>query len=103
MISPTPEDEAALEATKAPLMEHLLELRSRLIWALASFGVCFVLCFAFYKPIMMFLTEPLHHQLAGKTNDHLIYTALYEVFFTQVKIAMFGGACLGFPAIAAQL
>ena len=69
MISPTPEDEAALEATKAPLMEHLLELRSRLIWALVSFGICFALCFAFSKQIMMFLTEPLHHQLAGKTND----------------------------------
>jgi sec-independent protein translocase protein TatC len=103
VIHPTPEDEAALEATKAPLMEHLLELRTRLIWALVSFGVCFVLCFAFSKPILMFLTQPLHQQLAGKHNDYLIYTALYEVFFTQVKIAMFGGACLGFPAIAAQI
>ena len=84
-------------------MEHLVELRKRLVWAMVSFGVCFVLCFAFSSQIFQFLTVPLHMALQGKSNDHLIYTALYEVFFTQVKIAMFGGVCLGFPAIAAQL
>jgi len=68
-----------------------------------SFGVCFVVCFAFSAPIFQFLTVPLHKALKGASNDHLIYTALYEVFFTQVKIGMFGGVCLGFPAIAAQL
>ncbi|HET7085342.1 MAG TPA: twin-arginine translocase subunit TatC [Rhizomicrobium sp.] len=103
MVKPTPDDEAALDATKAPLMEHLLELRTRLIWAVVSFGVCFVICFIFSTPILTFLTEPLHRELAGKVNDHLIYTDLTEVFFTKVKIGMFGGLCLGFPAIAAQL
>ena len=103
MTDPSEEDEAALNATRAPLMEHLIELRKRLIWAMVSFGVCFVLCFAFSAPIFQFLTVPLHKALKGASNDHLIYTALYEVFFTQVKIGMFGGVCLGFPAIAAQL
>ena len=103
MITPTPDDEAALDATKAPLMEHLLELRKRLIWALLSFAACFAICFYFSRDILDFLTVPLHLALKGQSNDHLIYTALYEVFFTQVKIAMFGGACLGFPAIAAQI
>ena len=103
MITPSPEDEAALEATKAPLMEHLVELRVRLIWAVGSFALCFVICFAFATPIFQFLTQPLHHVLAGRSNDHLIYTALTEVFFTNVKIGMFGGICLGFPAIAAQI
>ena len=98
MITPTPEDEAALDATKAPLMEHLLELRRRLIYALISFGICFGACFAFSSQILAFLERP----LAAATN-HLIYTALPEIFFTQVKVAMFGGACLGFPIIAAQL
>jgi len=98
VIQPTPEDEAALEATKAPLMEHLLELRKRLIWAIASFGVCFGVCFAFSTPILNFLERPL-----AATTNHLIYTALPEIFFTQVKIAAFGGICLGFPAIAAQI
>jgi sec-independent protein translocase protein TatC len=100
---PSEEDEAALNATRAPLMEHLVELRKRLVWAMVSFGVCFVVCFAFSAPIFQFLTVPLHKALKGASNDHLIYTALYEVFFTQVKIGMFGGICLGFPAIAAQL
>ncbi|HEY2835842.1 MAG TPA: twin-arginine translocase subunit TatC [Rhizomicrobium sp.] len=103
MSAPTNEDEAALDATRAPLMEHLVELRKRLIWALASFGLCFAVCFAFSTQIFQFLTEPLHKSLVGRPNDFLIYTALPEVFFTQVKIGMFGGVCLGFPAIAAQL
>lgn len=98
MITPTPEDEAALDATKAPLMEHLLELRRRLIYALVSFGICFAICFAFSSHILSFLERPL-----AATTNHLIYTALPEIFFTQVKVAMFGGACLGFPMIAAQL
>ncbi len=103
MSDPSEEDEAALNATRAPLMEHLVELRKRLVWAMVSFGVCFVVCFAFSSKIFQFLTVPLHMALKGASNDHLIYTALYEVFFTQVKIGMFGGVCLGFPAIAAQL
>ena len=98
MSEPDKEDEAALDATRAPLLEHLIELRKRLVWALASFGVCFAVCFAFSSRILNFLERP----LAAATN-HLIYTALPEIFFTQVKVAMFGGVCLGFPAIAAQL
>jgi sec-independent protein translocase protein TatC len=98
VITPSPEDEAALDATKAPLMEHLLELRTRLIWSVLSFGLCFVICFAFSTPIFNFLTRPLH-----ATTNHLIYTALTEVFYTQVRIGMFGGICLGFPVIAAQI
>jgi len=98
VITPSPEDEAALDATKAPLMEHLLELRRRLIWATISFGLCFVVCFAFSTPIFNFLARPLH-----ATTNHLIYTALPEYFFTQIKIGAFGGLCLGFPMIAAQL
>ncbi len=103
MVKPTAEDEAALDATKAPLLEHLVELRTRLIWAVVSFFICFVICFFFATPIFTFLTKPLHHALAGRANDHLIYTALTEVFFTNVKIGAFGGLCLGFPAIAAQI
>src|SRR5690242_2293163 len=98
VVEPTPEDEAALEATKAPLMEHLLELRRRLIYAMIAFGICFGVCFAFSTPIFNFLARPLH-----AATNHLIYTALPEYFFTQLKIGAFGGLCLGFPAIAWQL
>jgi sec-independent protein translocase protein TatC len=98
VTAPSTEDEAALDATRAPLMEHLIELRKRLVWAMLSFGVCFVVCFAFSTPILNFLERPL-----AAATTHRIYTALPEIFFTPVKIAMFGGLCLGFPAIAAQL
>jgi sec-independent protein translocase protein TatC len=98
VIEPSPEDEAALEATKAPLMEHLLELRRRLIYAIIAFGVFFALSFAFSTQIFNFLARPLQ-----ATTDHLIYTALTEYFFTQIKIAAFGGICFGFPFIAWQI
>ena len=91
-------DDDDIEASRAPLMEHLVELRKRLVWGMISFGVCFVICFAVSTPIFDFLVKPLH-----QTTNHLIYTALTEVFFTKVKIGMFGGLCLGFPLIAAQI
>jgi sec-independent protein translocase protein TatC len=97
-MEPTPEDKAALEATRAPLMDHLIELRKRLIWAMIAFGICFGICFYFSMLIFEFLTRPLH-----MATNHLIYTALTEVFVTQIKIAMFGGLCLAFPFIATQL
>src|ERR1700744_4533209 len=102
MIARTPEDEAEIEKSKAPLLEHLIELRKRLIWSVLTFIVCFFICFAFAKQIYGFLTAPLAHALAGQPNDHLIYTALYETFFTYVKVGMFGGLCLAFPFVATQ-
>lgn len=103
MIAPSPEDEAALEATKAPLMEHLVELRKRLIHAVISFVIAFGIAFYFARDIYGFLTIPLAKQLEGTPDAHLIFTALGEVFFAYVKIGMFGGLCLAFPIIAAQL
>jgi sec-independent protein translocase protein TatC len=97
------EDDAAIEATKAPLLDHLIELRKRLIVSIVAFVVCFLICFAFAKHIYAFLTLPLAHALAGQPNDHLIYTALYETFFTYVKVGMFAGVCLAFPVIASQV
>jgi sec-independent protein translocase protein TatC len=97
------EDEAHIEASKAPLLDHLVELRRRIIWSLITFVLCFVICFAFAKYIYAFLTWPLANALKGQPNDHLIYTALYETFFTYVKVGMFGGLCLAFPVVATQL
>ena len=97
------DDEAAIEATKAPLLDHLLELRKRLIISIVAFLGCFLACFSFAKYIYAFLTLPLAHALAGQPNDHLIYTALYETFFTYVKVGMFAGLCLAFPIIASQI
>ena len=97
------DDEAHIEASKAPLLDHLVELRRRIIWSLITFVLCFIFCFAFAKYIYAFLTWPLANALRGQPNDHLIYTALYETFFTYVKVGMFGGLCLAFPVVATQL
>jgi sec-independent protein translocase protein TatC len=91
-----------IEATKAPLMEHLIELRARLIKALAAFAVMFVLCFFFSSHIYNVLVWP-YVWVAGPENSNMIYTALLELFFTHVKVAMFGAAFLAFPVIAAQI
>jgi sec-independent protein translocase protein TatC len=89
-----------IEATKAPLMEHLVELRSRLIKALIVFMVMFIGCFFFAKTIFNVLTWP-YVWVAG--DSKLIYTGLLEYFVVQLKLAMFGAAFLSFPVVAAQL
>jgi sec-independent protein translocase protein TatC len=91
-----------IEATKAPLMEHLIELRSRLIKALLAFGVMFVGCFFFAKDIYNVLVWPFVW-VAGPENSKFIYTALLEYFITQLKLAMFGAAFLSFPVVATQI
>ena len=91
-----------IESTKAPLMEHLIELRSRLIKALLAFGVMFAICFLFAKQIYNVLVWPFVW-VAGADNSKFIYTALLEYFMTQLKLAMFGAAFLSFPIVAAQI
>jgi len=91
-----------IEATKAPLMEHLIELRSRLIKAVLAFGVMFAICFVFAKDIYNVLVWPFVW-IAGPENSKFIYTALLEYFVTQIKLAMFGAAFLSFPVVAAQI
>jgi sec-independent protein translocase protein TatC len=103
MIDPTPDDEAEIESSKAPLLDHLIELRKRLVYALLAFTLSFIVCFAFSKGIYAFLTEPLAHAMVGHPNRHLIYTAVYETFFTYMKVGLFAGLCLAFPFIAGQV
>src|SRR6478609_7261222 len=91
-----------IEATKAPLMDHLIELRSRLIKALLAFAIAFIFCFFFAKQIYNVLVWPFVW-VAGPENSKFIYTALLEYFLTQLKLAMFGAAFISFPIIAAQI
>jgi sec-independent protein translocase protein TatC len=98
----TERDEAEIEASKAPLMEHLIELRSRLIKALLAFGLMFIVCFFFAKTIYNVLTWPFVW-VAGPENSKFIYTGLLEYFVVQLKLAMFGAAFLSFPVIATQI
>jgi sec-independent protein translocase protein TatC len=87
-----------------PLLEHLVELRRRLLWSAVAFAVCFAVCYAFSKQIYLFLAAPLAHIMIAKGEQpHLIYTALYEAFFTYIKVAFFGAAFLSFPVVSTQI
>jgi sec-independent protein translocase protein TatC len=96
------DDEKEIEASKAPLMEHLIELRSRLIKALIAFAVAMVGCFFFAKPIYNILVWP-YVWVAGPENTKFIYSALLEYFITQLKLSLFGAAFIAFPVIATQI
>src|SRR6202451_4925566 len=91
-----------IESTKAPLMDHLIELRSRLIKALVAFGITFVFCFFFAKQIYNVLTWP-YVWVRGAENSKFIYTGLLEYFVVQLKLALFGAAFIAFPVIATQI
>lgn len=100
-------DEAEIEASSAPLIEHLIELRSRLIWAIGGFFIAFLVCFFFAKQLFNLLVIPFKWAVMWAGMNHqqveLIYTAPQEFFFTQIKLAMFGGLVIAFPLIATQI
>jgi sec-independent protein translocase protein TatC len=98
----TEEDEKEIEASKAPLISHLIELRTRLIKALAALAIAAVACFFFAKPIYNILVWP-YVWVAGAENSKFIYTALLEYFITQLKLSLFGAAFIAFPVIASQI
>ena len=91
-----------IEASKAPLMDHLIELRSRLIKALVAFGITFIGCFFLAGDIYNILIKPFTW-VAGPEHTRFIYTALLEYFWTKLKLAMFGAAFISFPVIAGQI
>jgi sec-independent protein translocase protein TatC len=96
------DEEKEIEATKAPLMDHLIELRSRLIKAAAAFIIAMICCFFFAREIYNILTWP-YVWVAGPENSKFIYTGLLEYFVVQLKIAAFGGTFIAFPVIATQI
>ena len=83
-------------------MDHLIELRSRLIKALVGFGIAFIFCFFFAKQIYNVLVWPFVW-VAGPENSKFIYTALLEYFITQLKLALFGAGFISFPIVATQI
>ncbi|MGR3540332.1 MAG: twin-arginine translocase subunit TatC [Hasllibacter sp.] len=98
------ETEESLEDGAMPLIEHLRELRQRLIWSVLAFVACMVLAFTVWKPIFNFLTAPLCEALAARGQDcDLIFIRAQEGFFTAIQISLLGGFMLAFPVIANQL
>jgi sec-independent protein translocase protein TatC len=91
-----------LDASKAPLMDHLIELRRRLLVSVVALVIAFGLAFTQAKRIFVFLVQPLVRAENGH-HTQLIYTKLYEAFFVEVKVAAFAALCLAFPVIANQL
>ena len=96
-----PQDE--LDDTKMPLLEHLVELRRRLIRAFIAIFVGFAFCFYFANDIFDFLVVPLAQAWQGQEGRQLIFMALQEKFITNIKVGLFGGFILAFPVVAYQL
>lgn len=125
-------DEAEIEASRAPLMDHLIELRGRLVICVVAFVLGFILCFAFSEPLYIFLVKPFaaaaaFHGAVGPGGHvspldlilgtaglkplpvvdgqmvNLIYTAPLEFLFTKMKLAGFGAVVVTFPVLAWQL
>lgn len=85
-----------------PLVDHLLELRKRLMWSFGAFIVASLVSYQFSREIYAFLVHPLAEVLAGD-NGRLIYTGLTEAFFTYMKLALFAGGIISFPVVAVQV
>jgi len=100
-------DQDEVDKSSAPLIEHLIELRKRLMWSIGGFFIAFLVCFFFAKQLFNLLVVPFQWAVSwAGLDDHkveLIYTAPQEFFFTQIKLAMFGGLVIAFPLIATQI
>ncbi|WP_272860203.1 twin-arginine translocase subunit TatC [Paracoccus stylophorae] len=103
MASHIPQDDD-LDDSSAPLIEHLAELRTRIIWSLLAFIVAMVLCYTVWNPIYNFLTRPICHALELRGQEcGLILLKLQEGFFVAIRISLLGGFALAFPIIAFQM
>jgi sec-independent protein translocase protein TatC len=88
-----------LDASRAPLLDHIVELRRRLLFSLAALALACIVCFVFAEPIFGFLVQP----LIAAGQKQIYYTGLFEAFFVQIKVAFFAGLMVSFPIIANQL
>ncbi|QLC26308.1 twin-arginine translocase subunit TatC [Parasphingopyxis algicola] len=95
-------DEAEIDESSAPLLDHLIELRNRLLWCMLGLAIAFGICFYFATEIFEFLVQPLTAAFP-EGEGRLIYTQLYEAFFVEIKVAMFGAFVIAFPLVANQI
>ncbi len=92
-----------IDDKKMPLLDHLVELRNRLMWSVGAILVAFVICYHFSSDIYNFLTRPLAEALGDREGRRMIFTDLTEAFFTYIKVAFWAAALLSFPIIASQI
>ncbi len=93
-----------VDDSSAPLIEHLKELRNRILYSLAAFAVCFIIGYLIWQPIFRFLSAPMCQVLADRGQEcHLILVKMQEGFFVAIKIAVWGGFGMAFPIIAFQM
>lgn len=88
-----------IDDSKMPLLDHLIELRSRLLWSFLALAIAFGICLYFARPIFAFLVQP----LLESGQKKLIYTAIFEAFFVEIKVAFFAATCIAFPVFATQI
>jgi sec-independent protein translocase protein TatC len=91
-----------IDETQAPLLDHQIELRGRLLRCVIALAVAFGVCLYFAKPIFALLVQPLADAFP-KGQGRLVYTKLYEAFFVEIKVALFAAFLISFPIIANQL
>ncbi len=99
----TPSEEEELQQSAAPLLDHLVELRQRLIISIAAIVAGFLFCFAFSIQIYEFLVIPFRNAVGAVTEEPTLYFAPLEFFFTRIRLAALGGVALAFPVVAFQI
>ncbi|MCG8693567.1 MAG: twin-arginine translocase subunit TatC [Minwuiales bacterium] len=92
-----------IEASKAPLMDHIIELRNRLMYSVAALVVAFIGCYLVAEHIYAFLMQPLVAALGDQEGRRMIFTALHEAFFTYIKVAFWAACFVSFPVVASQI
>jgi len=103
MAATEPEREAGADPHQMPLLEHLVELRNRLMYAVGAYLLAFLVCYLFAEDLFAFLVRPLAEIFEGETGRRLIFTGLAEAFFTYIKVALFAALLVAFPLVAGQV
>jgi sec-independent protein translocase protein TatC len=86
-----------------PLLDHLIELRNRLMWSAGAIIIAFIICYQFKEQIYQFLERPLAQIFADQPGRKMIFTGLTEAFFTYIKVSFWAAVCLAFPVVASQI